>query len=96
MGASHSQSKTKKQRKPGLRYEQRVNAQISKHLRTEKQNSLKINKVLLLGTGDSGKTTVYRQARMLYGKQITHQEYKVHTPRIYENIISRTLSTLIS
>ena len=52
-------------------------------------------KLLILGPGDSGKTTVLKQMKILHGKGFQENERKEYLKRIWENIID-SLSALIS
>lgn len=45
-------------------------------------------KLLLLGAGESGKSTIFKQMRVLYGAPLTDQEKKEVTPIVYVNTIS--------
>jgi GTPase SAR1 family protein len=44
-------------------------------------------KLLLLGAGESGKSTVFKQMKVIYGDQYTDQERRLLKPTIYSNII---------
>ncbi|KAG5187076.1 GPA1, alpha subunit of a heterotrimeric G protein [Tribonema minus] len=50
-------------------------------------------RLLLLGPGESGKSTIFRQMKLLYG-EITEDERKSMTPVVYANIVS-TMKILI-
>jgi len=45
-------------------------------------------KLLLLGAGESGKSTVFKQMKLLYGAPLTSEEKRHCTPVIYNNIIT--------
>jgi hypothetical protein len=45
-------------------------------------------KLLLLGAGESGKSTIFKQMRVLYGAPLTEQEKKEVSPIVYVNTIS--------
>jgi len=47
-----------------------------------------INKLLLLGAGESGKSTLFKQMITIYGKGYPESERKTFTPIIYNNIIT--------
>lgn len=44
-------------------------------------------KLLLLGAGESGKSTIFKQMRILYGAQLTDEEKNQVTPVVYFNTI---------
>lgn len=45
-------------------------------------------KLLLLGAGESGKSTVFKQMKVIYGKTFTDAERAASLPTIYSNIIN--------
>merc|ERR1712087_618822 len=47
-----------------------------------------INKLLLLGAGESGKSTLFKQMITIYGKGYPESERKTFTPIIHNNIIT--------
>lgn len=51
-----------------------------------KQEDEKI-KLLLLGAGESGKSTIFKQMKVIYGDQYTEAERKQQVPTIYSNIL---------
>lgn len=44
-------------------------------------------KLLLLGAGESGKSTVFKQMKLLYGVGYTEEDKRSKTPVIYNNVI---------
>ena len=52
-----------------------------------KKESEKI-KLLLLGAGESGKSTVFKQMKVIYGKQYSESERAACLPTIYSNILA--------
>jgi guanine nucleotide-binding protein G(i) subunit alpha len=51
-------------------------------------------KILLSGTGDSGKTTLRKQMRNLYGEQFSEQERQTFVAAVHANLIDGILSVL--
>lgn len=45
-------------------------------------------KLLLLGAGESGKSTIFKQMRVLFGAPLTEEEKAQITPVVYNNTIS--------
>ena len=44
-------------------------------------------KLLLLGAGESGKSTIFKQMKILYGKPLDDEERRQMTPVVYSNTI---------
>lgn len=45
-------------------------------------------KLLLLGTGESGKSTIIKQMRILYGEGFAEEDRKGFTMLVYRNILT--------
>ncbi len=45
-------------------------------------------KLLLLGAGESGKSTIFKQMRVLFGAPLTDEEKRQVTPVVYNNTIA--------
>jgi GTPase SAR1 family protein len=56
-------------------------------VRTAQIESAKV-KLLLLGAGESGKSTIFKQMKVIYGKQYTEEEKRFCIPIIFFNILS--------
>jgi len=54
--------------------------------RQARQEAEKI-KLLLLGAGESGKSTIFKQMKLIYGEQYSEAERRQQIPTIYSNII---------
>ena len=63
------------------------NAQIERELAAERKLNDKEVKVLLLGAGESGKSTIAKQMKFIYLKGFTEQEKEVFKRQIHQNII---------
>lgn len=70
------------------------NKQIERAQNQELKHQDEIIKLLLLGAGESGKSTIFRQMKILYGKQITEEEYRNMIPVVHANILSNFLTVL--
>lgn len=61
---------------------------IDRRTRVEHEAAMKVNKLLLLGAGESGKSTLLRQLNEIHGKALTEAEREVFRPVIYSNMIT--------
>jgi len=59
---------------------------VDKYLSHEKMQDMQKVKLLLLGPGSSGKSTLLKQFRILYGASFTYQELKIYSDVIHSNI----------
>mmetsp|Transcript_5559 Transcript_5559/g.14065 ORF Transcript_5559/g.14065 Transcript_5559/m.14065 type:complete len:350 (-) Transcript_5559:238-1287(-) len=64
-----------------------ANKDIDSQLRNEKRGQKKEVKMLILGAGDSGKSTVAKQFRLINGVNFTEQERQLHLKVILANIV---------
>lgn len=60
---------------------------IDKQLAREKMHFRRTVKILLLGSGESGKSTFLKQMRIIHGKDFQDDELRDYKPIIYSNII---------
>lgn len=65
-----------------------VDKEIKRILRQQKQRERKEIKVLLLGTGESGKTTFIRQMRIIHGRGFSEEERRAFAKLIFQNIFT--------
>ncbi|XP_062251771.1 guanine nucleotide-binding protein subunit alpha-11-like [Platichthys flesus] len=63
-----------------------VHKEIQRILKQQKKKEMKEVKVLLLGTGESGKTTFIRQMRIIHGRGFSEEERKTFAKCIFQNI----------
>ena len=56
----------------------RLDAQLTRFLETEFRRNQMEYKILLLGTGEAGKSTFLRQMRILHGEGYSEQQRKEH------------------
>ncbi|XP_072517271.1 guanine nucleotide-binding protein subunit alpha-14-like [Salminus brasiliensis] len=65
-----------------------VDNEIRKILAKQKKKERKEIKVLLLGTGESGKTTFIKQMRIIHGKGYTEQDRRPFAKLVFQNIFT--------
>ena len=68
--------------------------QVEKELKKAQQQSASEVKILLLGSGASGKSTVAKQMKLLYLNGFTDKEASIFTDIIFFNII-RNMKILV-
>ncbi|XP_034026301.1 guanine nucleotide-binding protein subunit alpha-14 [Thalassophryne amazonica] len=68
------------------RENQRINEEIEKQLRRDKRDSRRELKLLLLGTGESGKSTFIKQMRIIHGGGYTEEDKKGYAKLVFQNI----------
>ncbi|CAM4564813.1 guanine nucleotide-binding protein subunit alpha-14 isoform X1 [Caretta caretta] len=67
---------------------QRISAEIERQLRRDKRDARRELKLLLLGTGESGKSTFIKQMRIIHGAGYTDEDKKSFTKLVYQNIFT--------
>ncbi|KAK9891836.1 hypothetical protein WA026_016635 [Henosepilachna vigintioctopunctata] len=68
------------------REQKRINAEIEKQLRRDKTDARRELKLLLLGTGESGKSTFIKQMRIIHGAGYTDEDKRGFIKLVYQNI----------
>ncbi|XP_014834783.1 PREDICTED: guanine nucleotide-binding protein subunit alpha-11-like isoform X1 [Poecilia mexicana] len=68
--------------------EERLSREIEKELRRDQQKLKKEVKLLLLGTGESGKSTFIKQMRIIHGSGYSESERKGFIKLVCQNIIT--------
>jgi len=63
------------------------NETVAKQLEKARDEESKIHKILMLGAGESGKTTLFRQMIQIYGKGFTEKEKADFVPNIRANAL---------
>lgn len=74
--------------------QKRINAEIERQLKKDKRNARNELKLLLLGTGESGKSTFIKQMRIIHGSGYTDEDKRSFIKLIYQNIFM-AMSALI-
>nr|AKI33348.1 Gq-alpha [Doryteuthis pealeii] len=75
--------------------QKRINQEIEKQLRRDKRDARRELKLLLLGTGESGKSTFIKQMRIIHGAGYSEEDRKGFEKIVYQNIFS-AIQTLIA
>lgn len=70
------------------RKEKEVDKAIADQIKQDKRAARHVAKMLLLGPGESGKSTIFKQMKILYGKPASEEERKHYTRVIYNNTVS--------
>ena len=63
------------------------NAEIERKMQDYQEEEDKIIKLLLLGAGESGKSTIFKQMKILHGKGFDDAERKGYTGTVFSNIL---------
>jgi len=64
------------------------NKKLEEDLKNAHQDEMTVNKLLLLGAGESGKSTLFKQMITIYGKGFTEKDRKSYIPIIYRNTVA--------
>lgn len=65
--------------------QKRINQEIEKQLRKDKKDARKELKLLLLGTGESGKSTFIKQMRIIHGSGYSDDDKRTFIKLVYQN-----------
>eukprot|EP01042_Synura_sphagnicola_P008638 gene8638-11074_t len=65
----------------------RKNKDLDNELKQLKSQEDEKIKLLLLGAGESGKSTIFKQMKIIYGDQYTDAERRQHIPPVYSNVL---------
>jgi len=63
------------------------NKELENQMAAQARQEAEKIKLLLLGAGESGKSTIFKQMKVIYGDQYTDAERKQHLPTIYSNVL---------
>lgn len=72
----------------------RASREIEKLMKNAELDENEKVKLLLLGAGESGKSTIFKQMRILYGAPLSSEEKNQVTPVVYFNTLSSMHSLL--
>lgn len=73
---------------PEAKEARRINDEIERQLRRDKRESRREYKLLLLGTGESGKSTFIKQMRIIHGRGYSDDDKRGFTRLVYQNIFT--------
>jgi len=93
MGVCGSSSQLTPAQQAQREAEKKKSKQIEATLHSDHSAELKVNKLLLLGSGESGKSTLFKQMITIYGKGFSDDERRGYVTIVWKNIIEamRTL-----
>ncbi|XP_030081350.1 G protein alpha q subunit isoform X2 [Drosophila hydei] len=66
--------------------QKRINQEIEKQLRRDKRDARRELKLLLLGTGESGKSTFIKQMRIIHGSGYSDEDKRGYIKLVFQNI----------
>lgn len=72
----------------------RINKEIEKQLKRDKKDARREFKLLLLGTGESGKSTFIKQMRIIHGTGYSDDERRTFIKLVYQNIYMAILTMI--
>ncbi|XP_032824433.1 guanine nucleotide-binding protein G(q) subunit alpha-like [Petromyzon marinus] len=73
---------------PQAKEQRRINDEIERQLRRDKRDARKELKLLLLGTGESGKSTFIKQMRIIHGSGYTEDDKRSFIKLVHQNVFS--------
>ena len=68
--------------------------QIEKNLKEDGIQAAKDIKLLLLGAGESGKSTIVKQMKIIHESGFTNEDYKQYKPVVYSNTIQSLVAII--
>jgi GTPase SAR1 family protein len=72
---------------PEDRLQVSISKNIEKRLQRDRSIARREIKILLLGTGESGKSTFIKQMRIIHGKGFTEEDKRSYKTRVYSNVV---------
>jgi len=94
MGLCGSGQKLSEAELEALKREKDRNRALENNINQDLAADKQVNKLLLLGAGESGKSTLFKQMISIYGKGFPEQERQSYIPIIYNNILT-AMKTLV-
>jgi guanine nucleotide-binding protein G(i) subunit alpha len=88
MGACGTKQQLTPEEEKALKDERARSKALEQDLNRDNQLDRQINKLLLLGAGESGKSTLFKQMITIYGQGYPEKERRTFKPIIHNNIIS--------
>ncbi|GAA6030556.1 hypothetical protein JCM8097_006204 [Rhodosporidiobolus ruineniae] len=76
--------------------EAQQSARIDEELRRAKKEQAIISKALLLGPGESGKSTIVKQLKLIYGRPWTEEERRNYREVVFANVVHQTGQAVIA
>jgi len=83
-----SESNMTPEERERVKQEKARSRQLERQAQDDHQADAAVNKLLLLGAGESGKSTLFKQMITIYGTGFPESERKTFEPIIYNNIIT--------
>jgi len=74
--------------------EDKKSKMLDSMLKKEKYNYLNEIKLLLLGTGESGKSTIAKQMKILHTSGFTEDELIIYRPAVYKNVVQSIVAII--
>ncbi len=68
------------------REQRRINQEIERQIKKDKRDQRKELKLLLLGTGESGKSTFIKQMRIIHGSGYSEEDKRSYIKLVFQNI----------
>ncbi|KAI4793696.1 hypothetical protein KUCAC02_032548 [Chaenocephalus aceratus] len=73
---------------PEAKEARRINDEIERQLRRDERDSRREYKLLLLGTGESGKSTFIKQMRIIHGRGYSDEDKRGFSRLVHQNIFT--------
>jgi GTPase SAR1 family protein len=94
MGLCSSSDTQSPEDRERIRIEKNRSKNLEKNMQDDHGKDQQVNKLLLLGAGESGKSTLFKQMITIYGDGFPESERRTFEPIIYNNVIT-SMQTLI-
>jgi GTPase SAR1 family protein len=88
MGCCGSSENLSPEERTQRQLEKQKSKELEQKMSADHSQDQQVNKLLLLGAGESGKSTLFKQMIQIYGKGFPEAERKTFTNIIYNNIIT--------